>query len=598
MLRRVAYVALLLLPLVVLAVLFKGQGVKTALLNKLFPGSVTVDHPRVESSDPGEDAANVPVDAHVVAEVVLPNPGHVVDAATVNSGSVRLIRQGDEHEVPAYVNTSAAGDVIVLKPLELLEPNTKYKFEVLPALKDTSGASFTRYAIRFTTASNVPAGTFAAAFEQVPLPPTAGRAFLSLAIGPDGRLYAGTRNGTIHCFELLPDGQVGSARVITAVREGSGADRLITGLCFDPASTPEAPVLWVSHGQASLTSADEWTGRVGRLRGRDLSQYDDVVVGLPRAMRDHLNNQLVFGPDGALYLSQASLTGMGDADPSWGDRPERLLSAAVLRLDVQALASIPLDVRTPDGGGSYDPFAADAPLTLHATGVRNAFDLLWHSNGRLYAPVNGSAAGGNAPGWFGDEHPRRIDADRGALSGDGVPALHNIRTAGPDYLALIEPGRYYGHPNPARGEYVMNGGNPTTNTDPYEMPAYPVGTAPDRNWARPAFHFGKSLAPVGICEYRAVNGQADALNGAMLVARYGGGKDLVALIPAADGSIREAVAGIQGLTQFADPIDVVQHPVTGHLYVAEYGGERITLLRPTAGTSTRVFRQVFERRHE
>jgi len=71
---------------------------------------------------------------------------------------------------------------------------------------------------------------------------------------------------------------------------------------------------------------------------------------------------------------------------------ERLLSAAVLRLD-PAKVEKTLDARTPDGGGSYDPFADGAPLTLYATGVRVGYDMLWHSNGRLYTAVNGSAAG-------------------------------------------------------------------------------------------------------------------------------------------------------------------------------------------------------------
>ena len=44
------------------------------------------------------------------------------------------------------------------------------------------------------------------------------------------------------------------------------------------------------------------------------------------------------------------------------------------------------------------PFAPDAPLTIYASGVRNAFDLLFTSDGKLYAPTNGSAAGGNTPG--------------------------------------------------------------------------------------------------------------------------------------------------------------------------------------------------------
>ena len=42
----------------------------------------------------------------------------------------------------------------------------------------------------------------------------------------------------------------------------------------------------------------------------------------------------------------------------------------------------------------YDPFAEDAVVKIFATGVRNAYDLVWHSNGQLYVPTNGSAAGG------------------------------------------------------------------------------------------------------------------------------------------------------------------------------------------------------------
>ena len=84
--------------------------------------------------------------------------------------------------------------------------------------------------------------------------------------------------------------------------------RLVTGFCFDPASTPESPVLWVSHGQLVLKEATDWTGKISRVRGPQLGEYRDAVVGLPRAVRDHLNNQPVFGPDGALYFCQASNT--------------------------------------------------------------------------------------------------------------------------------------------------------------------------------------------------------------------------------------------------------------------------------------------------
>ena len=47
------------------------------------------------------------------------------------------------------------------------------------------------------------------------------------------------------------------------------------------------------------------------LRGARLEQYQDIVVGLPRAFRDHLNFQMAFGPDGAIYFCQGSMTSVG-----------------------------------------------------------------------------------------------------------------------------------------------------------------------------------------------------------------------------------------------------------------------------------------------
>ena len=59
---------------------------------------------------------------------------------------------------------------------------------------------------------------------------------------------------------------------------------------------------------------------------------------------------------------------------------------------------------------------------------------------------------------------------------------------------------------------------------------YPLGTHPDRNWRRPAFDFGKNFAPCGVIEYK---GDAfPALKGKILIARYSGGKDIIAMTPA------------------------------------------------------------------
>jgi hypothetical protein len=58
--------------------------------------------------------------------------------------------------------------------------------------------------------------------------------------------------------------------------------------------------------------------------------------------------------------------------------------------------SAPADnYRMPDG--TYNPYATTSPLTIYASGVRNAFDLVWHSNGYLYVPTNGSNYDGTPP---------------------------------------------------------------------------------------------------------------------------------------------------------------------------------------------------------
>ena len=62
--------------------------------------------------------------------------------------------------------------------------------------------------------------------------------------------------------------------------------------------------------------------------------------------------------------------------------------------------------------------------------------------------------------------------------------------------------------------------------------------------------------------------------------------------PGPDGSINEAITGIDGFTQFSDPLDLTEDLKTGNIYVAEYGGRQITLLRPKVGSqSQKVFRQ-------
>jgi hypothetical protein len=330
---------------------------------------------------------------------------------------------------------------------------------------------------------------------------------------------------------------------------------------------------------AALSGAEDFTGKLSTLSGEGYSTYRDRITGLPRAYKDHLNFGLAFGPDGLLYLSQGSNTSTGSPDTKWNNRPERLLTAAILRVDRARLPQDgPLDVRTADGGGSYDPFTPGAPLKLHATGVRSGYSLLWHSSGRLFTAINGAGRGGNAPA---------VSAEDGLREGP----LMGVEVTTDDTLAdVTAAGSYHGHPNPARGEEVLMGGNPTSAEDPHEIPGYSVGTAPERHFSMPRYSFGKGYSPNGLAESRAPVFEG-AMAGSLLVGRFSAGDDVLVLRINRRGEIFEAVSGIEGLTGLGSPLALVEDETTGNLYVSEFDTQRLILLRPREGGSPRAKRQ-------
>ncbi|MDQ3440227.1 MAG: Ig-like domain-containing protein, partial [Planctomycetota bacterium] len=201
----------------------------------------------VTGTRPVHGSRNILPNGFVAADLHLPNKGKGVDAKTISAATVKLYRATDRAPVTAVVNTSGAGDAIVLQPAQTLEPETAYTFEVTTGLKDLAGASFAPFTSTFTTAAGSATSDYPVAFEKVPLGQTEG-VVICLTLGPDGHLYAGTFDGRIMRYVIGSDGTLLAPQIIQTIQQANQGPRLITGIRFDPASTADSLVLWVSHG--------------------------------------------------------------------------------------------------------------------------------------------------------------------------------------------------------------------------------------------------------------------------------------------------------------------------------------------------------------
>ncbi|HEX8322940.1 MAG TPA: Ig-like domain-containing protein [Tepidisphaeraceae bacterium] len=541
------------------AAVLAGTGVHFARTYWREPPTVceesAVAEKKVFTTTPTDGTADAPVDRPLRAELV--PEGVTLDPATVGPGTVTLFRVSDRSAVPARVTVESGGRALALTPDEPLQPRTNYAWTIGEGVRDTAGQPVAPLQMAFCTA---PAGPLQLpAFEQVPLPVTEGLGVTCVTIGPDGRLWGAVDDGRILRFDIDANGTLSNKQEYQSLVDANGGQpRLIGGIAFDPASTAERPVLWVTHTSFGFINMGDWQGAVARMSGPNLEKVEPVVVNLPRSARDHILHQPNFGPDGCLYFQSGSMNSYGEPDGYWGWRREHPLSAAVIRIDPKKLpAKLPLDVKTLDDGGRYDWRSPDAPVTVFAGGMRVAYDVCWHSSGRLFAAVNGSSQGGNAP------------------AGPNAPLLWAIPNSEHDWLFRVEPGGYYGHPNPSQGKYVLNGGNPTTGPDFAEQPAYPVGTRPEKNWQPAVFDFGTHVSPNGMTEYRG-DGPLDR---ALIVCRYNVGNDLLAIKIDEKGNVAGVIANVPGWGNLQNPLDVCQDPVRGNLYVSEYGKHAITLLR-------------------
>ncbi|MDB5294264.1 MAG: fn1, partial [Phycisphaerales bacterium] len=285
-----------------------------------------VGTPRVTKVTPLAGATSVQVDSAIACDVSVPNGG--IDATTLTSTTVFLKRTADGLLIPAVLNTSGGGDAIVLKPENPLETSTSYTFTVTSGVKDLAGVAFTPFTSTLTTSATGIDPNVKYRFEQVDLPNTHGQQF-SAVYARDNYLYAGTLTGMLYRFPINADGTLGDPLIVDTVIKHAGGPQFITGITVSPQSTPTNHILWISRtGTSGLQVGDaegaDWTGAISVITGAKMDTMVDEVVHLPRSVRDHLTNQLSFGPDKKLYFGQASNSAMGAPDVTWGNRAEHL----------------------------------------------------------------------------------------------------------------------------------------------------------------------------------------------------------------------------------------------------------------------------------
>jgi hypothetical protein len=533
---------------------------------------------KLAEAQPADGAKEVPVTASLSLRFSQP-----VAAESLNHLTLHRIEKRGSTEVAARRATDLTNASITLSPEEFLAPNAVYEIRGSALVRRRDGTPLVPFRSRFTTGPKAPAVNEGLVFTAERFDDK--RSMTTVLFGPDHRLYAADAFGTLVRWDIDNDGKPINKQTLLA---DANESRQYIDLEWDPQADADNLILWASYGERLAAKDDRhyFTGTIARLKLGD--KFTDkiseqvVVSGLPHGREKqggfdtlpHQPNGLVF-KDGKLYQSVGSTSSSG-GPANWG-LPEQVLSGCVLEIDVSRIQA-PLDVHPKTG---YDPYSADAPVRIFATGVRNALELVAHSNGRLYTATNINDRAGRADGVPDDPE---IAGDQNALVTHTTPNHES--------LYLIERGRHYGLPNPARKQYVLAGGNPTASVDPFEIPDYPVGTRPEDGFAPdlmyPLWQHG-GTSPNGMIEY--LPSFPHPLRNTLLCCFYSAGD--IAVMPLGPDGMPTAVAKLRspaGKLRFTGPLDITMDPSSGILYIADFGLQSkfgadgsMIMLRPAFG---------------
>jgi glucose/arabinose dehydrogenase len=366
----------------------------------------------------------------------------------------------------------------------------------------------------------------------------------TLTLGPDGRLYVADQNGRIQALTLDANKNVTAVQQLTTNTDLQE----VYGITFDPADPSSIYVTNTSSGFGDVGQAPAGTflGKVTRLSGVNFATRTDIITGLPVNNSGHEANGLAFGPDGRLYVGQGATTNGGLVNPNVGlfQRPEVPTSGAILVADIKAPGFNGNITYNPPNTYSDTVDQVSGDVSAYAVGLRNPYDIVFHSNGKLYNTDNGANSGYGPPS-------------------TGCTTQGTTDAAALDELNIIVAGNYYGHPNRNRGR-----------TDPRQCVWHP-GTDPSGSGYTAPIEANLPASSDGLAEYTS--------------ARFGGQMqgDLL-YVSWVENTLHRVKLSADGLSVVSDTtlatalqnaLDVAVAP-DGTIFVAEYGANRITYFKP------------------
>jgi glucose/arabinose dehydrogenase len=351
--------------------------------------------------------------------------------------------------------------------------------------------------------------------------------------GPDGRLYVGSDQGNITIYAFDDNYQVTDTQVTSAI--AALDNKTILGMTVNPRDPPDPVKIYVAHSELYAEGGGEfmgpapYNGQVSVLTGPSFSKIKPLITGLPVSGRDHAINGMTFDDAGNLLIAVGSATNAGVPSLPMGTLPNSPLDAAILKAPIfkanfnGAIAYIETATGKPNNDQVFGDRVDVAPgvdVSVFASGMRNPFDIVWTTRGKLYGTDNG------------------MNANFGAIStGPNTQATESNQ---PDKINYLVEGNYYGSPNRNRGRY-------DARQNVYHYPTEPTTSV-----------FTGPLARVlsstdGIDEYRATAFKSE-MRGDLIVQHWKASLSRAAL--ASDGlSVKNVstLASTLGLTSITGP---------------------------------------------